>query len=105
MAVALVEHQTRSLTLELCGKGTTLLGHQTPLCGEHSRINECPVSLAHYSLPGSQDRPCKRCRYVLAGKRYDRQTLRQYWDRYGMQLVIPLRKMYRKPPAGSASTV
>ncbi|WP_228390295.1 hypothetical protein, partial [Pseudomonas helleri] len=25
-----------------------LLGHQTPLWGEHSRLNECPVSLDHY---------------------------------------------------------
>jgi len=26
-----------------------LLGHQTPLCGEHSRLNGCPVSLDHYT--------------------------------------------------------
>jgi hypothetical protein len=50
MAVALVEHQARRLALELRGKGTTLLGHQTPLCGEHSRLNGCPVSLDHYRV-------------------------------------------------------
>ncbi|TDV39983.1 hypothetical protein EDF87_121135, partial [Pseudomonas helmanticensis] len=30
------------------GKRTTLFGHQTPLSGEHSRLNGCPVSLDHY---------------------------------------------------------
>ncbi|MCK6255043.1 hypothetical protein, partial [Pseudomonas fragi] len=44
------EHQTGCFALELRGKGTALLGHQTPLWGEHSRLNECPVSLDHYSL-------------------------------------------------------
>uniref|UniRef100_UPI000B0551F3 ABC-three component system protein n=1 Tax=Pseudomonas lundensis TaxID=86185 RepID=UPI000B0551F3 len=35
------------------GKDTTLLGHLTPRYGEHSRLNECPVSLDHYSTSGS----------------------------------------------------
>ncbi|MEE8874995.1 hypothetical protein, partial [Pseudomonas helleri] len=43
-------HQTGCFALELRGKGTALLGHQTPLWGEHSRLNECPVSLDHYTL-------------------------------------------------------
>ena len=49
MAVALVEHQAGSFPLEFRSKGTTLLGHQTPLCGEHCRLNGCPVSLDHYN--------------------------------------------------------
>ncbi|WP_241806976.1 IS66 family transposase, partial [Pseudomonas putida] len=42
-------HQAGSFAFELRGKGTALLGHQTPLCGEHSRLNGCPESLDHYS--------------------------------------------------------
>ncbi|WP_216597530.1 M91 family zinc metallopeptidase, partial [Pseudomonas coronafaciens] len=30
-------------------EGTALFGHQTPLSGEHSRLNGCPVSLDHYT--------------------------------------------------------
>ncbi len=52
--------------------------------------------LEQISLPGSKGRPCKRCRYVLADKDYDSQMLRQYCDRYGMQPIIPLRKVHRK---------
>lgn len=37
MAVALIEHQAGGLSFELGRKGATLLGHQTPLYGEHSR--------------------------------------------------------------------
>src|SRR5690606_17840679 len=33
----LIEHQTSGLSFELGRKGTTLLGHQTPLYGEYSR--------------------------------------------------------------------
>lgn len=56
--------------------------------------------LDQISLPGGKGRPRKRCRYVLADKGYDSQVLRQYCDRYGMQPVIPLRKMHRKPRPG-----
>ncbi|WP_122359038.1 IS5 family transposase [Pseudomonas ficuserectae] len=56
--------------------------------------------LDQISLPGSRGRPRKRCRYVLADKGYDSQVIRQYCDRYGMQPVIPLRKMHRKPRPG-----
>ncbi|WP_224787174.1 hypothetical protein, partial [Pseudomonas fluorescens] len=42
------EHEACGLAFEFSGKGTTLLGHQTPLSGEHSRLNGCPVSLDHY---------------------------------------------------------
>ncbi len=61
--------------------------------------------LEQISLPGSKGRPRKRCRCVLADKGYDSQILRQYCDRYGMQPIIPLRKMHRKPRPGLASTV
>ncbi|RDL14413.1 AAA domain-containing protein, partial [Pseudomonas sp. LAMO17WK12:I3] len=51
MAVALIEHQAGSFALELRGKGTALLGHRTPLCGEHSRLNGCPGLVDHYTHP------------------------------------------------------
>lgn len=56
--------------------------------------------LEQISLPGRKGRPRKRCRYVLADKGYDSQALRQHCDRYGMQLLIPLRKMPRKSRPG-----
>lgn len=59
-----------------------------------------PLLEEQISLPGSQGRPRKRCRYVLADKGYDSQLLRQYCDRYGMRPVIPLRQMHRKPRPG-----
>ncbi|RMU38032.1 ISPs1, transposase OrfB [Pseudomonas syringae pv. primulae] len=37
---------------------------------------------------------------MLADKGYDSEVLRQYCDHYGMQPVIPLRKMHRKPGPG-----
>ena len=48
------------LAFEFSGKRTTLLGHQTPLSGEHSRLNGCPVSLDHYTWPARirQSEPC-----------------------------------------------
>lgn len=49
MAVALIEHKGCGLALKLNGKGTTLLGHQTPLSGEHSRLNGCSESLDSYT--------------------------------------------------------
>ncbi|WP_290441265.1 group II intron maturase-specific domain-containing protein, partial [Burkholderia cenocepacia] len=45
----LVEHQTGGLLFELRGKRTSLLAHQTPLHGDHSRLNQCPDSLDHYN--------------------------------------------------------
>ncbi|MEE4576208.1 IS5 family transposase [Pseudomonas alliivorans] len=56
--------------------------------------------LEQISLPSSRGRPRKRCRHVLADKGYHSQMLRQYCDRYGMQPIIPLRKMHRKPRPG-----
>ncbi|KPX17171.1 Transposase IS4 family protein [Pseudomonas syringae pv. daphniphylli] len=56
--------------------------------------------LDQISHPGCRGRPRKRCCYVLADKGYDSQFIRQYCDRYGMQPVIPLRKMHRKPRPG-----
>ncbi|WP_321864737.1 hypothetical protein, partial [Pseudomonas paraveronii] len=41
-------HEACGLAFEFSGKRTTLFGHQTPLSGEHSRLNGCPVSLDHY---------------------------------------------------------
>ncbi|WP_223188160.1 hypothetical protein, partial [Pseudomonas lundensis] len=42
-------YEVSSLAFEFSGKDTTLLGHLTPRYGEHSRLNECPVSLDHYT--------------------------------------------------------
>ncbi|MCQ3008654.1 hypothetical protein NLO93_27245, partial [Pseudomonas savastanoi] len=50
------ENEVSSLALEFRGKGTALFGHLTPRSGEHSRLNECPVSLDHYTqTPASRD--------------------------------------------------
>ncbi|WP_222934142.1 hypothetical protein, partial [Pseudomonas lundensis] len=43
-------YEVSSLAFEFSGKDTTLLGHLTPRYGEHSRLNECPVSLDHYRV-------------------------------------------------------
>lgn len=51
MAVALIEHQAGGLSFELGRKGTTLLGHQTPLYGEHSR----PKWVSGISRPLQED--------------------------------------------------
>ncbi len=60
MAVALVQHQGRGLSLELGGKRTSLLAHQTPLSRQGlspksvSGITNCPSKLAiGRSLPVS----------------------------------------------------
>ncbi|WP_420917031.1 hypothetical protein, partial [Pseudomonas lundensis] len=45
-------YEVSSLAFEFSGKDTTLLGHLTPRYGEHSRLNECPVSLDHYKQAG-----------------------------------------------------
>ncbi|MCK9712290.1 IS5 family transposase [Pseudomonas syringae pv. syringae] len=68
--------------------------------GEQADSRHFMPLLDQISLPGSRGRPRKRCRYVLADKGYDSQVIRQYCDRYGMQPVIPLRKMHRKPRPG-----
>ncbi|MCC7716733.1 hypothetical protein [Janthinobacterium lividum] len=44
----MIQHQTCCLLFEFRGKRTSLLAHQTPLCGEHSRLNQCPGTLNHY---------------------------------------------------------
>jgi hypothetical protein len=42
MVLALIEYQAGSFAFELGREGATLLGHQIPLYGEHSRLNGCP---------------------------------------------------------------
>ena len=51
-------------------------------------------------LPGSQGRPRKRCRTVIADKGYDSEGVRRYCDRFGMQPVIAQRTMHRKSLPG-----
>jgi transposase len=68
--------------------------------GEEAESRYFMPLLEQINLPGNSSRPRKRCRYVLADKDYDSQVLRQYCDRYGMQPVIPLRSMHRKPRPG-----
>lgn len=41
---------------ELRGKRTSLLAHQTPLHGEHSRLNLYPGTLNHYISEGVETR-------------------------------------------------
>lgn len=60
--------------------------------------------LEQVSLPGSQGRPRKRCRYVLADKGYDSQSLRQYCDRYGMR-PIDLYWVDKRPLSYAATTL
>ncbi|MBN3851376.1 hypothetical protein G3N58_31845, partial [Paraburkholderia sp. Ac-20342] len=55
------EHQTGGLLFELGGKRTTLLRHQTPLHGEHSRLNQCLVSLDHYRLDDGSANDRTKC--------------------------------------------
>ena len=50
MAIALVKHQASGFTFEFGSKGTALLGHRTPIYGEHSRLNGCPESSDHYII-------------------------------------------------------
>ncbi len=64
--------------------------------GEEADSSYFMPLLEQISLPGSKGRPRKRC----PGKGYDSQMLRQYGDRCGMQPIIPLRKMHRKPRPG-----
>jgi len=58
-AVALIEHEACGLAFEFSGKRTTLFGHQTPLSGEHSRLNGCPVSLDNYMCGARRPRVVK----------------------------------------------
>ena len=48
MAISLIQYQACRLLFELRGKRTSLLAHQTPLHGEHSRLNWCLGTLSHY---------------------------------------------------------
>ncbi|VVG72522.1 hypothetical protein PAP18089_03518 [Pandoraea apista] len=48
VAVILINDKCSSIAFELRGKRTTLFAHQTPLHGEHFRLNECPEGLDHY---------------------------------------------------------
>ncbi|KPZ20214.1 ISPs1, transposase OrfB [Pseudomonas coronafaciens pv. zizaniae] len=68
--------------------------------GEQADSRYFTPLLDQISLPGSKGHPRKHCRYVLADKGHNSQILRQYCDRYGMQPVIPLRRMHRKPRPG-----
>ncbi|MBA1200429.1 transposase [Pseudomonas capeferrum] len=68
--------------------------------GEQADLRYFMPLLDQISQPGIEGRPRKRCRYVLADKGYGSQVLRQDCDRYGMQPVIPLCKMHRKPRPG-----
>jgi hypothetical protein len=40
--VALIEHDACGLAFELSEKGKAALRDETPLSGEHSRLNGCP---------------------------------------------------------------
>lgn len=98
MAIALVEHQAGSFALEFWDKCTTLLGHQTPLYGEHSRLNGCPVSLdLDIQNLGNQGRFIGLRYLFLTGVNIVRVAfLDTLGDRLGvvvLHLKIPSRKM------------
>ena len=67
MAIALIENQTGCLLLEFGGKRTTLLGLQTPLHCEHSRLCECPDLLDQYK-PLLHVRPPLQKRALLTSR-------------------------------------
>lgn len=56
--------------------------------------------LEQVRLPGTKGRPCKRCRRILADKGYDSETLRRHCDSVGIQPLIALRNVRRKPRHG-----
>ncbi|WP_159935365.1 hypothetical protein [Pseudomonas sp. S35] len=61
-----------------------MFGHQTPLSGEHSRLNGCPVSLDHY----------KRL-----------QELQKQLQEQQQQLQVALSASYSSPDAKAASVI
>ena len=71
-----------------------------PLDWAAGRFAQLYPLLDQVRLPGSQGRPRKRCRMVIADKGYDSEELRRYCDRFGMQPVIAQRTMHRKPRPG-----
>ncbi len=68
--------------------------------GQVSDISQAQPLLDAVHIPSNRGRPRKRCRWLLADKGYDAESLRQYCDRYRTQPVIPLRDMKRKPKPG-----
>ncbi len=68
--------------------------------GQASDIAHAQPLLDQVRIPGKSGRPRKRCRWLLVGKGYDAEHLRQYCDRYRVQPVIPQRTMKRKPKPG-----
>lgn len=74
--------------------------HFTLSGGHASDISHAQRLLDGVHIPLNRGRPRKRCRWLLADKGYDAESLRQYCDRYRMQPVIPLRDMKRRPKPG-----
>ncbi|WJR26037.1 IS5-like element ISPsp10 family transposase [Pseudomonas mosselii] len=74
--------------------------HFTLSGGHASDISHAQRLLDGVHIPSNRGRPRKRCRWLLADKGYDAESLRQYCDRYRMQPVIPLRDMKRRPKPG-----
>lgn len=68
--------------------------------GKASDISNAQALLDQVRIPGKPGRPRNRCRWLLADKGYDAEHLRQYFDRYRMQPMIPLRPLKRKPKPG-----
>jgi len=69
--------------------------------GQASNISYAQPLLDEASIPSSQrGRPRKRCKWLLADKRYDAEALHRYFDQYRMLPVLPMRSMKRKPKPG-----
>lgn len=67
MAISLIQYQACHLLFELRGKRTSLLAHQTPLHGEHSRLNQCLGTLNHYTIRLRQPRAPASAPYCGTG--------------------------------------
>ncbi len=69
--------------------------------GQASDTSYAQPLLDGISIPSTQrSRPRKRCKWLLADKGYDADSLRQYCDRCCIQPVIPMRSIKRKPKPG-----
>ena len=70
------------------------------LSGGHARDISMLGVLNGAHFPSSPDRLRQRCRWLIADKGFDAESLRNIVTAYRMQPVIPLYDMKRKPKLG-----
>lgn len=68
--------------------------------GQTSDSSQFISVLESVRLPWISGRPLKRCRFVVADKGYDSQSLRHYCSSKGVRPIIPYRRMRRTPRPG-----